>query len=105
MSDSPRTDYHDTYDRRTSPATYVVIALGLVVLAAVGYDLYLRNQTAAVQEQTAADTTQQTRQLQQQLTDAMARVTQSDQNAQVNEQDKVMWMSLARASAGVLATR
>ena len=105
MVDHGRTDMRYGDERRTSVATVVVIVLGIAILGAVGYDAYVRNQTVAQQEQTAVVTTQQTTQLQQQLTDAMSRVTQSDQNAQTNEQEKVMWMSLARAAASSVAVR
>lgn len=106
MSDHIRTDMQYGAERRTSAATVIVILLGIAILGAVGYDAYVRNQTVvAQQEQAAVVTTQQTTQLQQQLTDAMSRVTQSDQNAQGNEQEKVMWMSLGRAAASSVAVR
>lgn len=100
-----RTDSREPDGRRASAATIILILLGIVVLGAVGYDLYLRGQTTERQAQQVAAATQSNQQTQQQLQDALARVSQSDANAQNSEQEKIMWMTVARAAAGTVATR
>jgi hypothetical protein len=102
---SPRTDKYETPERRTSTATIVVILLGIAILGAVGYDAYVRGRATQLQAQQAAQTGQANEQVQQQLQNALARVAQSDANAQNSEQEKTMWMSVARAAAGTVATR
>jgi hypothetical protein len=82
-----------------------LILLGIAILGAVGYDAYMRGQSTQQQDQQATQTAQTNQQIQQQLQDALARVAQSDANAQTSEQEKVMWMSVARAAAGTVATR
>jgi hypothetical protein len=100
-----KTDSHESSERRTSPATIILILLGIAIIGAVGYDAYLRGRATQEQEQQVVAASQATQQAQQQLQDALARVAQSDANAQASEQEKTMWMSIARAAAGTVAAR
>lgn len=99
------TDVYENRERRTSPATIILIVLGIAIIGAVGYDAYLRGRATQEQEQQVVAATQANQQAQQQVENALARVAQSDANAQVAEQEKTMWMSMARAAAGTAAVR
>jgi hypothetical protein len=100
-----KTDVYEQRERKTSPATIILILLGIAIIGAVGYDAYLRGQSTQEQQQQAVATAQVNQQMQQQVQDALARVAQSDASAQAIEQEKLMWMSMARAAAGVVAVR
>jgi hypothetical protein len=104
MTDA-RMDRFETPERRTSPATIILIILGIAVLGAVGYDFYTRGQAQTAIEQDATKAAQDKAVMEKQVQDALARVAQADATAQASEQEKVVWMSLARAAAGTVATR
>ena len=98
----------DEPPRRTSPATVILILIGIAILGAVGYDAYLRGGASTPEQQPpppSAAAQAQTQQLQAQLQDALARVQQSDQRSADAEGERVMWMTVAKAAAGVVGVR
>ena len=105
MSDyNARTDVR-VPERRASAGTIILIVLGIAILGAVGYDAYKRSsQTQQVQQQTVATQTNN-QQLQRQLQDALDRVSQADQVTVDTEQERVMWMTLAKASVSAVSVR
>ncbi len=106
--EDPRTDIMGPGEKRTSPVAIIIIVLGVAILAAVGYDAYQRGnvkQQDQQQAQTVATTSATTAQLQSQLQNAIARVEQSETQTSTIEQERVMWMTLARAAVQTMAVR
>jgi sensor domain CHASE-containing protein len=108
FDESPRTDVMPMGEKRTSAATVLLLLLGVGILAAVGYDAYVRGhepQQVPQQQVTAAATAAANTQLQTQLQDALQRVSQSDKQTADIEQERLMWMTLARAAVQTVAER
>jgi len=103
--ENPRTDFRPP-EQRTSATSIVLILIGAAILAAVGYDVYMRNaQSQQVAQTQAAAPAATSEQLQTQLQDAMRRVEQNEQRATENNQDKLVWETMAKAAVGAVGGR
>jgi hypothetical protein len=89
--------------KSASGSTIILIALGVLILGAVGYDIYGRTTPppAPVVQQTGPAPAE----LQVQLQQAQNLAAQSEQKAQQSEMDGVMWVTVAKAAAGIVGTK